>query len=281
MYKAYKSGADLQREIDKTKVASDSIAFWSLGQSGIILKGNQEDGWISIDPYLTNSIEMENPDTEFKRVSPPVLEPSMLKNIDGVVATHHHDDHLDLATLNTVANASENTLFVVPAASKNLLGELSRKTLTAKADNPFLIKGFKLTPVAAAHTEYEVDDEGNDVYLGYFIEVNGVRLYHSGDTVITATLIEKVKAFKPHIAFLPINGGDFFRTSRGVIGNMSFREAVDFSVEVGVDLIVPIHYDLFPTNRENPAYFVDYLFHTYPTQKFHMMVQGERFIYHK
>ncbi|MBT2736679.1 hypothetical protein [Bacillus sp. ISL-7] len=42
-----------------------------------------------------------------------------------------------------------------------------------------------------------------------------------------------------------------------------------------------IHYDMFPNNRDNPAYFVDYLFHHYPTQKFHMMVPGERFIYHK
>jgi len=62
---------------------------------------------------------------------------------------------------------------------------------------------------------------------------------------------------------------------------MSSREAADFSAMVGIDLNVPIHYDMFPNNRENPAYFVDYLFHHYHNQKFHMMVSGERFIYQK
>jgi L-ascorbate 6-phosphate lactonase len=60
---------------------------------------------------------------------------------------------------------------------------------------------------------------------------------------------------------------------------MNYRDAVEFGVAIGADLIIPIHYDLFPNNRENPAYFVDYLLHTYPTQRFHMMTAGERFIY--
>lgn len=232
---------------------------------------------------MTESIEESNPYSEFKRAFPPIIEPSMLKDIDGILVTHEHEDHLDLATIKELSLVSTNTSFIVPAPCESLLcNVVSKMTIKlAKAGEPFTIKGFKITPIPAAHTNYMVDDKDDHVYLGYFLEINGIRLYHSGDTVITPLLIEKVKEFKPHVAFLPINGGDFFRTSRGIIGNMSFREAADFSVTVGVDLVIPIHFDMFPINRENPAYFVDYLFHQYPTQKFHMMVPGERFIYHK
>jgi L-ascorbate 6-phosphate lactonase len=280
--KVYKHGGPLLKEINDTRIHDGAISFWNLGQAGIVIKGREEDGLICIDPYLSNRIEQVNPETEFKRAYPPVLSPVMLKNADAILITHEHDDHLDFATLREVEQNSENHLLAVPAPLVSMVqSEIGNKNIVgAKANESFQIKGFQVTPVPAAHTSYQVDLQGNNVYLGYCIEVNGVRLFHSGDTIVTPELIEKVKDFNPHVVFLPINGGDYFRSSREIVGNMSFREAVEFSITVGADLIIPIHYDLFPNNRDNPAYFVDYLFNHYPNQKFHMMAPGERFIYH-
>jgi L-ascorbate 6-phosphate lactonase len=280
--KVYKQGGPLIKEINDTRIHDDTISFWNLGQAGILIKGREEDGLICIDPYLSSSIEQENPETEFKRAYPPVLSPNMLEDADAILITHEHDDHLDFPTLREVGQNSENPIFVVPAPFVSMVqSETGNKNIVAaKGNESFQIKGFQVTPVPAAHTSYQVDLQGNHLYLGYCIEVNGVRLFHSGDTIVTPELIEKVKAFKPHVVFLPINGGDYFRSSREIVGNMSFREAVEFSIAVGADQIIPIHYDLFPNNRDNPAYFVDYLFTHYPNQKFHMMAPGERFIYH-
>jgi L-ascorbate 6-phosphate lactonase len=278
----YKQGVPLIKEINNTRIHDDTISFWNLGQAGILIKGREEDGLICIDPYLSNSIEQVNPETEFKRAYPPVLSPDMLEDADAILITHEHDDHLDFATLREVGQSSENPVFVVPAPLVSMVqSETGNNNIAAaKVNESFQIKGFQITPVPAAHASYQVDLEGNHHYLGYCIEVNGVRLFHSGDTIVTPELIEKVKDFKPHVVFLPINGGDYFRSSREIVGNMSFREAVEFSNTVGADLIIPIHYDLFPNNRDNPAYFVDYLFTHYPNQKFHMMAPGERFMYH-
>lgn len=280
--KVYKHGDSLVTEIKETRIHDGAVSFWNLGQAGMIIKGREEDGFICIDPYLSNSIERTNPETEFKRAFPPVLSPVMLENADAILITHEHEDHLDFATLREVGQKGEKPTFVVPAPLLSMVEtETGSKNITAaKHNESFRIKGYQITPVPAAHTSYQVDVHGNHLYLGYLIEVNGVRLFHSGDTIVTPELIEKVKEFQPHVVFLPINGGDFFRSSREIVGNMSYREAVDFSVHVGADLIIPIHYDLFPNNRENPAYFVDYLFTHYPNQKFHMMAPGERFIYH-
>ncbi len=277
-----KSSEELISEVRQTNVYRDSISFWSLGQAGILFKGREEDGLLCIDPYLTSSIEEVNPETEFKRAFPPVLDPAMLQDLDGVLVTHGHDDHLDLSTIKEIARVSGSQFGIPAPLVPSVQEQLKNKDILSVKDGEVVrMRGFKVTPVPAAHTDYEKDSSGNHLFLGYLIEVNGIRIYHSGDTIVTSELIEKVKAFKPNVAFLPINGTDFFRTSRGIIGNMNSREAADFAAAVGVDLLVPIHYDLFPINRENPANFVDYLFHQYPYQKFHMMVPGERFIYHK
>jgi L-ascorbate 6-phosphate lactonase len=275
----YKSGNELIREIHETELSYGQIAIWSLGQAGIIIKGNEQTGFLSVDPYLTYAIETQNPVTEFKRVFSPPLEPEQLKGINGVLVTHFHDDHLDPYTLLPLANVSPETKIAVPASHTHLLQPQPSNLQLVKDRTAFTISGFEITAIAVAHTEYEKDSQGNDFYFGYLIECNGVRIFHSGDTVVTNRLIEEVAAFQPHIALLPINGVDYFRTARGIVGNMNYRDAVEFGVAIGADLIIPIHYDLFPNNRENPAYFVDYLLHTYPTQRFHMMTAGERFIY--
>jgi len=110
MAETYKSGQDLINEVSKTKIHEESISFWNLGQAGILLKGAEGDGLICIDPYLTRRIEEQDPKTEFKRAFPPVVAPEMLRDVDGVLVTHGHDDHLDLSSIKEIARVS-NSMF--------------------------------------------------------------------------------------------------------------------------------------------------------------------------
>nr|WP_186324643.1 MBL fold metallo-hydrolase [Paenibacillus bovis] len=284
MRPTYKSGEELLKEIQMTDMPFGSVAVWHLGQSGVIIKGGNQDGYIVIDPYLTFSIEERSPNTEFKRGFEPPLTPEQLTDASGILITHSHDDHLDLETIIPIAQHSSHTYFALPVPDVHVLEKKnisSKQIIGAKAKEKFRIKGFEITPISAAHVNYERDDEGNDKYLGFIIEVNGVKVFNCGDSVVTEELISDIKSYRPHIAILPINGQDYFRTSRWIVGNMNYRDAVDFGVTIGADMILPVHYDMFANNRENPAYFVDYIFHQYPNQKFHMMVPGERFIYYK
>jgi L-ascorbate 6-phosphate lactonase len=286
LHSVYKEGAALQAEFSRTRLPEGSVAIWHLGQAGVAIKGARSDGFIAIDPYLTFSIEEQAPESEFRRGFPPPVEPAGIVDARAVLVTHSHDDHLDLETLTAVSRAGERTVFVVPAPSAALLAhagiELDRIIAARDGDHIGLEQGaFRVQPVAEAHTEYEVDESGDYLYLGYCITVDDARLFHAGDCLADDRLIERVQQFEPDVVFLPINGRDHARAARGIVGNMNYRDAADFAVAVQADLIVPIHYDLFANNRENPAYFVDYLFHTYPAQKFHMPVAGERFIYMK
>ncbi|MCL6444553.1 MAG: MBL fold metallo-hydrolase [Alicyclobacillus sp.] len=284
----YKQGEELIKEIHHTIVPeSGAVALWHLGQAGLLLKGGTINTYgkqtiLVVDPYLTYSIEHNNPGTEFVRDFPPPIRPADLAGVSAVLISHHHDDHMDIETLLEIHEASPGTSFIIPAPHKQLLlsAGISEQRLILARDGAILrINDAEIYPVAAAHTEYTTDVHGDHLYLGYVISIGGIRVYHSGDTTITRTLLDCVRALRPHIAVLPINGGDFFRTRRGIVGNMSAREAVDFACEVGVDLLIPNHYDMFPTNRDHPAVFVDYLFQHHRELKFHMFAIGERFLY--
>ena len=91
------------------------------------------------------------------------------------------------------------------------------------------------------------------------IEWNGVTLYHAGDTVIYDGLIETLDGWKIDVAFVPINGRDFFCTREGIVGNTDYREAAHLAEKLDFGLVVPTHFDLFAFNAVDPGYFASYL----------------------
>jgi L-ascorbate metabolism protein UlaG (beta-lactamase superfamily) len=59
---------------------------------------------------------------------------------------------------------------------------------------------------------------------------------------------------------------------------MNARDAANVAAECGADLMIPMHWDLFARNGENPAIFVDCMTRLYPNRKYKVMVPGERMI---
>jgi len=276
----YNSGAALRRQIEETALPERFAAVWALGQAGFFLKLG--DKRIVIDPYLTNSV-YDSGATMWARKFDPPLAPDELPAFDLVMSSHHHDDHMDIATLTPLSRrpgiklalprAHEATVKAWGYASEQLIGLNHMETAT--------IDGMEVKALAAQHDRFETDEQGNHRYLGYIIKYNGVTVYHAGDTIGFPELVEWLRAERIDLALVPINGRDFARTAKDIIGNMNYREAIDLCVAAGIDTIVPMHYGMFPLNDENPAYFVDYLYANYPQQKFHMMTVGERYIYMK
>lgn len=293
MTKVYMKGDELQRQIQHTEVPTNAVALWNLGQASVLVKGATKTGTaideadvattLVVDPYLTRSIEVNRPDTEFVREYDAPLEPEQLAGITAVLITHHHGDHLDLDTITRLHRVSPNTKFIVPAPHVRMLydaGVTETAVIAACAGEKIRVcDDATVLPVAAAHTDYETDAEGHHLYLGYVVNLGGVCIYHSGDTVVTDELVDSLSHERPDVAILPINGEDYARTKREIAGNMGMREAVDFALSMHADLLLPNHYDMFPNNRENPAFLVDYIFHQHRNLKFHMSAVGERFIY--
>ena len=70
------------------------------------------------------------------------------------------------------------------------------------------LAGFRVHAVPSAHEGLDTDRKGRHLYLGYVIEAEGLRLYHSGDSLAYAGLVERLGADPFDVLFLPINGRD-------------------------------------------------------------------------
>jgi L-ascorbate metabolism protein UlaG (beta-lactamase superfamily) len=266
-------GQGLLADIQHRRIPEDALGIWWIGQSSFIVRG----GGVTIyfDPYL-------NPSP--KRIVPPPLRPEQVTNADHVLCTHDHGDHIDPTALPGIAAASPRATILAPAIAREKLvgmGISARQIVVPPIDEPMVVGPLTIVAIPAAHEALDYSPEHGFPYLGYVIILNGVTLYHAGDCTMYDGLIERLKVHRPDVALLPINGHDWKRTHRDIIGNMTYREAADLAVEVGADLAIPMHYGMFSHNTEPPGHFVDYVHDVYPTQKIKVMARYEGFVYLK
>ncbi|CAA9456724.1 MAG: hypothetical protein AVDCRST_MAG02-2396 [uncultured Rubrobacteraceae bacterium] len=265
--------------MDGLRVGERALAFWGLGQVGVAIKGPQ--GVLYVDPYLTDS---DGEGGSLERTFPPPLRPDEVTNADAVLLTHDHIDHTDPGTILPLSGASPRARFVVPTTSRDTLvgaGLDAGRVVVPEIGEPVEVAGATVTAVPSAHTELEYDPERGYPYLGYVIEWGGVTVYHAGDTVIYEGLIETLSAWKIDVAFVPINGRDYFRTARNLVGNTDLREAAELAETLDFGLIVPTHYDLFAFNGADPGHFVSYLYGLNPMRHHKLLSPGELLYYAK
>ena len=303
----YKSGKELIEEMKGTQVPGGMLAIWYLGQAGIVVKAAE--GTFVIDPYLGH------PEPDVRRFAAP-FAPEELDFLDAVLCTHNHSDHLDPYTLKGIAAVSPETKFIVPrpwtnvvedigVRAENILGaavgEIIRmESRAANAPNRIVgatteksihtdsapaveemaaSSGMVIHPVPAAHEELTKDENGDYENLGYVLAFGAASVYHAGDTVEWETMTEELRQYPIDVACLPINGSDWKRKRANIIGNLNSREAANVAEEIGADLMIPLHYDLFPHNGEDPGNLADYMFREHAGHKYHFMAPGERFWY--
>jgi L-ascorbate 6-phosphate lactonase len=177
-----------------------------------------------------------------------------------------------------LSKASPESRLVGPFTSRDTLIEAGLdegRVVVPEVGDPLEISGVMVTAVPSAHTELEYDPERGYPYLGYVIEWNDVTVYHAGDSVVYDGLVETLSAWDIDLAFIPINGRDFFRTERNIIGHMNFREAAELTETLDIGLIVPTHYDLIEGNTADPGHFVSHLYALNPMRPHKLLRPGE------
>lgn len=279
MNNVYKQGKELIEEIKNTRLAEDFLAVWSLGQSSFLIK--YRDKYVVFDPNLGTTLS-DRPVNAVPRNFPSPLAPEELDFVDYVFITHNHGDHLEAATVVGINKCNDKVRFVVPAPIKEVLiniGVDSKKIIPAHTKVNTELEGLSFEAIPAAHYEIKLDSNGDAEMVSYVLSLGKIGVYHAGDTIVYPGMIDELKKHNINLAMIPINGRDYSRESRNLIGNTTFREAADLTLDIGADLLVPMHYDLYDHNTENPAFLVDYMYKAHKGMKYHLFQPGERFIY--
>lgn len=234
------------------------VALWWLGQAGFALRG--EGMTLLIDPFLAE---------EHDRAVPPAFLPEQAVGVDAILCTHDHIDHLDAESLPGMAAASPGARLVVPRPVVSRVTDLgidAGRVIGAQPGEQIDLGSLTIHPVPAWHGVH-VDDAYNlgDAisggmvrYLGFVLSWEGVVLYHSGDTLAYPGQAAMMRDHNVQVALLPINGRDQWRESRDLVGNMDVRDAAHLAAEALVDVLVPMHYDMFAGNLGFPGHLVEF-----------------------
>lgn len=277
------SGVGLIEQMNKLRVPPGCLAIWGLGQMGLALKGAGPEV-VYIDPCLSDVVRLKLPEQAdiFTRAFDPPLEPALIDNAAYVLCSHEHLDHTDPLTLGPIAVASPAARFVISGWAHDPLDEAeiaAERRIVPPTDRTIELGPLRLSAIPAAHYELEHDQRGQR-WLGFLIEWNGVTLYHSGDTIIYPGLLDRLGALPPaDVAVLAVNGRDAYRDSHNITGNLLPLEAAWLARELGWDVLIGGHNDLYAWNTIAPGALAEACARLCPRQRLHNLQPGELFLY--
>ncbi len=190
-----------------------------LGHSAVLITGSRK---ILIDPFLTG-----NPKA--------AVRPSEITELDFVVVTHAHGDHLgDAFSIAKKTGATLVSLFEVTSEAEKERIQIEPMNVGGSV----VSKGVRFSMVSAIHT---------GPVCGVILEMDGKTVYHMGDTGLLADMALLPEFFRIDVTFVPI--GDRF-----TMGAPSAAKAVGMC---GTRIAIPIHFGTFPLLEATADRFVE------------------------
>ena len=229
----------LASRVDASAAGAGRVAAWWLGGSGFIFKtaaGKQ----IWIDPYLSDAVF-----TIFgvKRAFPAPITVAEASP-DVIISTHWHEDHLDPGSIPELARRRPDAKFVMPpsAMARALSWGVPKGQIVPLSHGQTeRLAGAAITAVPARHEPnipgWEVPDA-----MGVILEIDGIRIYHTGDTEYDLRL-RRLRGQAFALATFCING---------VSGNMNAHEAALLAWHLNVKTVIPHHHLIWAKDTVDP-----------------------------
>jgi L-ascorbate metabolism protein UlaG (beta-lactamase superfamily) len=190
-----------------------------LGHACVLLEGSKK---ILIDPFVEGRSVLDT-------------------NPDLVAVTHGHDDHLG----ETVALAKKTI------AISEIAKYLKSRGLPVEGMNiggTITIDGVSFTMTPALHSSC-IEEAGNGrcggTAAGFVIGMDGIKVYHAGDTGLFSDMKLIGELYHPDVALLPIGG-------RYTMGTSEAMMAAQF---IGAKMVIPIHYNTWDKIAADPQSF--------------------------
>ncbi len=186
-----------------------------LGHDGFLIKGDGK--VIVIDPFQVKECEQA----------------------DIILISHEHYDHCSPEDVKKLQE--DSTVIVTEAGSAR---KLSGDVRVVEPGDKLTVSGVPIETVPAYNTNKSFHPKENG-WLGFIITVDGVRVYHAGDT----DLITEMGSFQVDIALLPVSGTYV----------MTAEEAVEAARIIKPKVAIPMHYGAIVGSVDDANLFSDLL----------------------
>jgi L-ascorbate metabolism protein UlaG (beta-lactamase superfamily) len=165
---------------------------------------------------------------------PPRPAAHVTEDIDAVLLSHLHHDHLDFPSLKRVGRA---TPVVVPAGARRTLRRHGfTNAIELRVGERTTVGGAEITATRAVHEGRRFKFGPKVEAAGYVIEAGGRRVYFAGDTDLFAEMDEL--AGRIDVALLPIAGWG----PRLGAGHLDPPRAAEAAARIRPRIVIPIHW---------------------------------------
>ena len=194
----------------------------------------------NVEVFCHNSIKITGSKTIY-------IDPFKLENdyhdADYIFSTHTHYDHFSEEDIEKLLK--EDTVIITPDSSRELACDLTKDRERVKIVEPaneYELPGVKFSTTYAYNKEtlYHTKSEN---WVGYIIELDGVKYYIAGDT----DNVKELKDVECDVAFLPV-GGKY---------TMGYAEAAGLANTIKAKIVVPTHYGCIVGTAEDAEKFAN------------------------
>jgi L-ascorbate 6-phosphate lactonase len=274
-------GKWLIEEIDETIVPPRTLAMWWLGCAGIWVKsaggcnicldlfsGNAKTSHHTCSPgqkgenFQLGRIAGSDEILLNPRNIPHVIDPFLVRNVDAVLATHDHTDHMDI-----YSTAAFTRLADVPFIGPKFCTDKWRswgvpvtRLRTVKPGDVIKIKDIEISavdsfdrtalvsPPPTGDIRGRMPGDMDERAVNYVVKTPGGTVYHSGDSHFSNYAVKHGKQFNIDVAVV-----SFAENPIGMTDKMTASDVLRMAENLGCKVVIPVHYDIWPPFYADPG----------------------------